>query len=112
MSDRLTVVFDDPRLYRRIKVRAAEDGTAVKELIEAAVVAYLKEKVERAPFDFQAFTRWQGEMDAIDRANPSGPDEPDDLSDIKHHLYAYPRRTERAFERQEVAEQPAPYDAQ
>ncbi len=110
MSDRLTVVFDDPTLYRRIKVRAAEDGVPVKELIEAAVVAYLKEKVERTPFDFEAFTRWQAEMDAFDRANPPGPDEPKDLSDIKHHLYGYPRRAVRASE-QRVAEEPTPYDA-
>lgn len=110
MSDRLTVVFDDPTLYRRIKVRAAEDGVPVKEIIEAAVVAYLKEKVERTPFDFEAFTRWQAEMDAMDEANPPGPDEPTDLSDIKHHLYGYPRRATRQALHQ-VAEEPAPYDA-
>ena len=108
VSDRLTVVFDDSTLYRRIKVRAAEEGIPVKELIEAALVAYLKEKVERAPFDFEAFTRWQAEMDALDAANPPGPDEPPDLSDIKHHLYGYPRRAAR--ESLKVAEEPATYD--
>jgi len=111
MSDRLTVVFDDPTLYRRIKVRAAEDGVPVKSIIEAALVAYLKEKVERTPFDFEAFTRWQAEMDAVDRANPPGPDEPTDLSDIKHHLYGYPRRAARGSDRQ-VAEESARYESQ
>jgi hypothetical protein len=111
MSDRLTVVFDDPSLYRRIKVRAAEDGVPVKELIEAALVAYLRKGgVERTPFDFEAFTRWQAEMDALDRADPPGPDEPTDLSDVKHHLYGYPRRAERVSE-QRVAEEPTPYDS-
>ena len=110
VSDRLTVVFDDPTLYRRIKVRAAEDGVPVKEIIEAALVAYLsKGKVERAPFDFDAFTRWQADMDAMDRANRPGPEDPPDLSDIKHHLYGYPRRALRGTE-QRVAEEPTFYD--
>ena len=41
MADRLTVVFDDPELYRRLKVRAAEEGVAMKSIIEDAVAAYL-----------------------------------------------------------------------
>jgi hypothetical protein len=112
MSDRLTVVFDDPTLYRRLKIRAAEDGVAVKKLIEAALDAYLSTgTAARKPFDFEAFGRWQADMDAIDRANPPGPDEPDDLSDIKHHLYGYPRRPApgRAAH---AAEAPADYDRQ
>jgi hypothetical protein len=49
-------------------------------------------------------------MDALDRADPPGPDEPTDLSDVKHHLYGYPRRAERVSE-QRVAEEPTPYDS-
>ncbi len=110
MSDRLTVVFDDPSLYRRMKIRAAEDGVALKKLIEEALEAYLAAgTAARKPFDFEAFGRWQAEMDALDRANPPGPDEPGDLSDIKHHLYAYPRRPPpRKVAR--VAEATAEYD--
>jgi hypothetical protein len=111
MSDRLTVVFDDPTLYRRVKVRAAEDGVPVKELIEAALVAYLGKRKVRKPFDFEAFFRLQAELDAYDRANPPGPDVPNDLSDIKQHLYGYPPRAER--ERlSHVAEEQVEYDAQ
>jgi len=111
MSDRLTVVFDDPTLYRRLKVRAAQDGIAVKKLIEAAIEAYLStDAAARKPFDFEAFGRWQEEMDAIDRASPPEPDEPDGLSDIKHHLYGYPRRLAPARSAH-AAEAPAEYDA-
>jgi hypothetical protein len=97
VSDRLTVVFDDPTLYRRVKIRAAEQGVPVKKLIEAAIEAFLAAGAPaRKPFDFEAFARWQAGMDALDRANPPAPGELENLSDIKHHLYGYDRREERA----------------
>ena len=104
-------MFDDATLYRRLKVRAAEQGTSIKQLIEAAVKAYLeRDEIERPPFDFEAFKRWQAEMDALSEANPPRPGEPTDLSDIKHHLYGYPSRAERESGLR-VAEEHATYDA-
>ncbi len=106
MSDRLTVVFDDPTLYRRIKVRAAEDGMPVKKLIEDALQRYLGPADGGRVFDFAAFKQWQTEIDeSIEAEN----DQPTDLSNVKKYLYAYPGR-ETTYHH--VAEEPLEYDAQ
>ena len=106
MSDRLTVVFDDPTLYRRIKVRAAEDGMPVKKLIEDALQRYLGPADGGRVFDFAAFKQWQAEIDAS--IEPED-DAPTDLSNIKKHLYGDPEREARYHH---VAEEPIEYDAQ
>jgi len=106
MSDRLTVVFDDPTLYRRIKVRAAEDGVPVKKLIEDALRRYLGPADGSRLFDFDTFKQWQTEIDESIEADH---DQPTDLSNVKKHLYGYPEREARYHQ---VAEEPIEYDAQ
>lgn len=91
MSDRLTVVFDDPDLYRRLKFRAVEEDLPVKALIERAVRALLGQEVdilgseEPRPMDWAAFDRWQAEAHRLDAAY--GNDYPPDLSNVKKYLY-------------------------
>lgn len=93
MTARLTVVLEDDSLYRKLKVRAAEEGIAMKELIESALKAYIENvggRRPRKPFDWDAFHEFQGRIEAMDAENPDPG--PTDLSDIKHHLYGYPKR--------------------
>lgn len=112
MPDRLTVVFNDPDLYRRLKIRAAEEGVAMKQIIEAAVSAYLeaapRSTVTPVPsaLDWAAWDEFQARLDAIE-------EEPaPDASDVKAQLYGLPRRrlTREGWARM-VAEEPAVYDA-
>jgi hypothetical protein len=111
LVDRLTVVFDDPELYRRLKIRAAEEGVAMKRIIEEAVAAYLGDAasgagVATAPaLDWEAWDELQARLDAI--AEEPAPD----ASDVKHQLYGAPRRrlTPRGWSL--VAEDQAEYDA-
>jgi hypothetical protein len=111
MADRLTVVFDDAELYRRLKVRAAEEGVAMKRIIEDAVAAYLGSAETGSPparfapaLDWEAWDELQAQLDAIDE-EPSP-----DASDIKHQLYGAPRRrlTPRGWAL--IAEDQAEYD--
>jgi hypothetical protein len=112
MADRLTVVFDDPELYRRLKVRAAEEGVAMKRIIEDAVAAYLgsaetsSAPVHFAPaLDWEAWDELQARLDAID-------EEPTpDASDVKHQLYGAPRRRLTPWGWAMIAEDQAEYDA-
>lgn len=68
MPERLTVVFEDEALYRRLKVRAAAGSVPLKRLIEDAVREYLgPEEEQEQAFDWDAFDRWQAEVDAIGR---------------------------------------------
>jgi hypothetical protein len=93
MTARLTVVLEDESLYRKLKVRAAEEGVAMKDLIEGALKAYLGNQRKaggRKPFDWDAFHQFQRRVEAMDAENPEP--SPTDLSDIKHHLYGYPKR--------------------
>jgi hypothetical protein len=106
MSDRLTVVFDDPSLYRRIKVRAAEEGVPVKKLIEEALQRYLGPAEGANVFDFAAFKRWQAGVDEF----PAEDGGPTDLSDVKQHLYGYPPRHEREARVHRITEETAEYD--
>jgi hypothetical protein len=86
---RLTVVFDDPDLYRRLKIRAAEDGVTLKALVESAIRELLSEPVAEAggglkPVDWDEYDRWQEEAA---RRDAESPDYPRDLSNVKKYLY-------------------------
>jgi hypothetical protein len=110
MSARLTVVLDDERLYRDLKVYAASNGVPVKTVIESALRVYLSSpsKAEAEPeikWDWDAYDQWQREAEELD--GEIGPDAPTDLSDIKHHLYGAPRK--RGFRL--LAEEPTPYQS-
>ncbi len=115
MTDRLTVVFDDPDLYRRVKVRAAEDGVTVKSLIERGLRELLGEahggtsgNDMRKEWDWDAYDRWQAEAEELDRA--LGGDYPRDLSNVKKYLYGDDRPPMRPRVGM-VAEERAVYDA-
>lgn len=117
MSARLTVVLDDEELYRRLKVRAAEDGVAMKELVEAGLRIVLGSETDsrgetatgEKAFDWARYESmmeaWEAEDDEL------GPDAPRpiNLSDVKHQLYGYPERDAGGVRR--VAEERTPYDA-
>lgn len=115
MAERLTVVFDNPELYRELKVFAAERGVPMKQIIEEALTAHLRapareegsdESRGARVLDWDQWDSFQAQLDAI-------AEEPglDDASDIKHQLYgAAPRElTERGW--RYAAEEPAQYDA-
>lgn len=109
MSARFTVVLDD-HLYREVKVRAASDGIALKEMVERALRTYLEGEpaVPRPRFSWEKWDAWQEEAEALDAELGPGPD---DLSDIKHHLYGYPRRELEERPVLKFAEEHAPYNA-
>ncbi len=66
MSERLTVVFDDDTLYRRLKVLAAENHVPLKRVVEDAVRAYLgPELPEPKTFDWDVYDRWQAEVELL-----------------------------------------------
>lgn len=90
MATRLTVVFDDEELYRRIKIRAAEEGVPVKRIVEEALSAYIEGPASQArrTFTGEEILAWAEDAAAFDE----DPDGPDDLSDIKHYVYGYPKR--------------------
>lgn len=112
MSARLTVVLDDEDLYRRLKVRAAEEHVSMKDLVEAG----LRKVLEQSPatesggraFDWERYEDLMAQFRAEDEASGGRPEYPADLSDVKHHLYGYPKASERGSLR--VAEEPAEYD--
>ena len=112
MTARLTVVLEDESLYRKLKVRAAEEGVAMKQIIHDAVAAYLDGATatpESKYFDWDEFARFQERIEKLDAENPEP--SPTDLSDIKHHLYGYPKSTldERAWRK--LAEERTEYDS-
>ncbi len=103
MSARLTVVFDDDTLYREAKVRAAQDGVALKDLISRAIRDYLEKKPRvRKRLTLEMLDEWREESLRMD-AELVG-DYPTDLSDVKHHLYGWEKQTHRY-----AAEERAPY---
>jgi plasmid stability protein len=112
MPARLTVVFEDESLYRKLKVRAAEEGVAMKEIIESALKAYIEQpegERRRKLFDWDAFEEFERHIDEMDAQNPHVG--PTDLSDVKHHLYGYPTRSHDEQAWLKLAEERAPYDA-
>ena len=76
MSERMTVVFDDDVVARRLRVWSAEHGVPMKQVIQDAVREYLgpdRSAVKRLgkPFDWAAYDSWQEEVHAItDRLEP------------------------------------------
>jgi hypothetical protein len=127
VPERLTVVFDDPDLYRKLKVRAAEEGIAMKRIIEDALAQYLDgTRPAAVPRETTRFVDWDS-WDAFQAELDSLPEEvTPDASDIKHQLYgAAPRELgahgwrSASYELDErdpipfrgVAEDSAPYDS-
>ncbi len=111
MSARLTIVLDDEDLYRRLKVRAAEDGVPMKDLIERGIRLVVGQPARVSEgartFDWNAYEAMLERIDEADAAANVGPrDLPDDLSDVKRHLYGSP--VERTLK---VAEERAEYNA-
>lgn len=106
MSERLTVVFDDDELYRRLKVWAAERGVPVKRVIQDAVASYIGPAPESLfkPIDWDAFQEWQREAEALDQQ--VGPYSPR-LSSVKESLYA----SDDDRPQLRLAEERAEYDA-
>lgn len=114
MAERLTVVFDNPDVYRDLKVFAARRGVPMKQVIEEALTAYLRAAAEPAAepagarrlLDWEQWDSFQAELDAI-------AEEPglEDASDIKHQLYGAPPRELTEHGWRYAAEEPAPYDA-
>jgi hypothetical protein len=115
MSARLTVVLDDEDLYRKLKVKAAEDGVPMKDLVETGLRMVLDEAAPDAQPQGKEFNweRYEAMMEEFRKEDEAlGVEEssyPTDLSDIKHHLYGYPKAAERRAIR--VAEEKTAYDA-
>jgi hypothetical protein len=75
--------------------------------VEDALRSFLASKPGRKPtLTLEMWSEWQEESRRMDAELP--PDTPTDLSDIKHHLYGWPKQHER---RRQVAEERADYDA-
>ena len=113
MSARLTVVLDDEDLYRRLKVRAAQDGVSMKELVEAGLRQVLGEtgrpEREKKLFDWD---RYEALLEKFRQEDEELGDEalyPANLSDVKQHLYGHPGAAHRRALR--LAEEPADQDA-
>mgnify|MGYP001382286995 CR=1 FL=1 len=111
MSARMTIVLDDEDLYRRLKIKAAEDGVPMKDLIERGIRLIVGEPgrgdTEGRAFDWAAYDAMLERIDQADAAAGSGLDAlPEDLSDIKKHLYR--KQDGRALR---VAEDRAEYNA-
>lgn len=106
MSERLTVVFDDEELYRRLKVWAAERRLPIKRVVEDALREHLGPAPEDLdkPIDWEEFDRWQQEAERLDRE--AGGAYPIDLSAVKDQLYGRQEPGLRA-----LAEERGVYDA-
>ena len=110
--NRLTVVFDDDSLYRRLKVRAAEDGVPMKSLVQQALNALLDRSEDdgavppagEKEWNWKAFDRWQDQVRKEEARVYTA--YPPDLSDVKKFLYG----EERPLPLRMLAEEPAEYD--
>jgi plasmid stability protein len=91
----------DDDLYRRLKLRAAEDGRSLKEIVTAALRAAL-DGPSRREWDWAAYDAFLAGVAEEERSLPPGPK---DLSDVKKHLYEMPRRRGKFL----VVEPPAGY---
>ncbi len=117
MSARLTVVLDDEDMYRRLKVKAAQDGVSMKDLVESGLrlVLGLPRAADSAvgapkPFDWNRYEALLEEFRQEDDALGLDPTAfPTNLSDVKHQLYGYPPRDPAA---RRVAEERSEYDAE
>lgn len=114
MSARLTVVLDDEELYRRLKVKAALDGVPMKELIERGLRLVVDAGTGPAAgakaFDWDEYEAMLERLEEQDHALGLDSEAlPEDLSDIKRHLYGYGQGGRPL--RHRAAEEPAQYDA-
>lgn len=108
MSERLTVVFDDSNLYRRLKIAAAEAHVPMKRVVEDAIRAYLgPETPAEAPLDWAAYDRWQEEVAELN----------EDLegAEAAGRIINLPVRYDREEEHERpplrtMAEEPTPYE--
>ncbi len=110
--NRLTVVFDDDALYRRLKVRAAEDGVPMKSLVQQALSGFLESSEgqgatvpkDEKEWDWKAFDRWQEQVRKEEERTYTA--YPPDLSDVKKYLYGEDRQIPVRM----IAEERAEYD--
>jgi len=115
MPDRLTVVFDNPDVYRRLKLLSANEGIPMKRLVEQALLNLLeargRESAEpRLAAKVLDWDRWDAAGAEFDALGEDAAEGPTNLSDIKHQLYDYPPRALTAEGWKSVAEEPAPSD--
>ena len=109
MAERLTVVFENDAVYRRLKVQAAQSGMPMKRLVEDALLAFLgPETPAPKAFDWNAYDRWQKEVAVINQDLDDSV--PDNLSDVKHYLYDHEEKAQRRPGLM-LAEERTPYDA-
>ncbi len=120
MSSRMTVVFDDPELYRQVKIRAAEEGVPAKNVIERALrdlfererrlrndISTLLSGARAKPLDWEAWDAWQAEVERLDRELGPGPT---DLSNVKKYLYGEESKYADQSGYARVAEERAEFD--
>jgi hypothetical protein len=117
MPDRLTVVFDNPEVYRRLKLLSASEGVPMKRLVEQALLDLLDARgrtdaepsvpVAAKVLDWDRWDAAAAEFEALSIEDGEGPT---NLSDIKHQLYSYPARALTAEGWKSVAEEPSQYD--
>ena len=60
---RVTVLFDDERLYRALKAEAAKEGRPVKEVVAEALSDWLRRRTALSPEDRE---RWQATLRRAD----------------------------------------------
>jgi hypothetical protein len=109
MSERLTVVFDDTNLYRRLKIAAAESHVPMKRVVEDAIRAYLgPETPAAAPLDWDAYDRWQEEVAELNQDL--------EAAEAASRVINLPVRYDREDEHERptmirsMAEEPTPYE--
>lgn len=121
MSARLTVVLDDEDLYRRLKVKAAEDGVPMKDLVESGLRMVLNDAPGASEpvaasggkeFSWERYEEMMRQWEEEDRKLGRAADYPTNLSDIKHHLYGYPPQPGPAERALRIAEERMEYDPQ
>lgn len=93
MAARLTVVLDDDVLYRQLKVKAAQDGIPMKDLVEAGLRLVLagvppaKSAEPGTAFDWERYESMMRDWDEEEGRMGEDDTPPSDLSDVKHYLY-------------------------
>jgi hypothetical protein len=116
----MTVVFDDPDLYRQVKIRAAEEGVPAKAVVERALkelfdrerrlrndISAMLGGTQAKPIDWEAWGEWQAEVERLDRKLGPGPT---DLSNVKKYLYGEDSKYADRSGFAQVAEERAEFD--
>lgn len=112
MPNRMTVVFDDPDLYRRVKIRAIEEGVPAKVIIERALRESLGEQLDTGhypKFTAAVWEEWQAESERLEQELGPGPT---DLSNVKKYLYGEESEFAERPGQRRIAEEPAEFDRQ